>query len=137
MQVPRHWSSAIECCSQKERVNLQTMVISSKGYLVSSLRCTVLPPVCCTSDEYELSAGLPMSEWAELCTSVYVWVYTRYYILIERFLARISILIILRYNKEIFIRLSIIYIRNYLIFLRYNYGGVLGLGFFDKILDFI
>ena len=63
--------------------------------------------------------------------------YTRYYILIERFLARISILIILRYNKEIFIRLSIIYIRNYLIFLRYNYGGVLGLGFFDKILDFI
>lgn len=30
-----------------------------------------------------------------------------------------------------------IYIRNYLIFLRYNYGDVLGLGFFDKILDFI
>ena len=90
-----------------------------------------------------------MSEWAELwaelrtgvrvygCGRVYTSVYAILYIDRERFWLRISILIILRYNKEIFIRLSMIYIRNYLIFLRYNYGGVLGLGFFEKILDFI
>ena len=136
MQVPRHWSSAIECCSQKERVNLQTMVISSNGYLVSSLRCTVLPPVCCTSypPVYQWVNG---RSYGRSYVRVYTSVYAILYIDRERFWLRISILIILRYNKEIFIRLSIIYIRNYLIFLRYNYGGVLGLGFFDKILDFI
>ena len=38
---------------------------------------------------YELSAGLPMSEWAELWAGAgeCIRAYTRYYILIERFLA--------------------------------------------------